>query len=270
MIYLHKVLPMFVLPLGIALMLIFAGVRLRRTRLIIGGCVVLWLASMPLTARFAVRAAEGWSERRVASEAPHADAIVVLSEGRTIAPGKAAVSEWNDADRFFGGMELFNAGKAPLLVFTGGWEPWQPNAPLEGDVLAAFAKEMGVRDDQIACTGRVINTAEEATAVSALLAERLSRGTPRGGPPNVLLVTSAVHMARARQLFDRAGVTATPFPVDFRASADRSVSIPRLSANRRRSRTNGNGDSRVKAMVGCSIWSRDSSADYRFSVSRQA
>jgi hypothetical protein len=58
-----------------------------------------------------------------AVDASEADAIVVLSEGRVVVPGKAAVSEWSDADRFFGGVELFRAGKSPLLVFTGGAAP---------------------------------------------------------------------------------------------------------------------------------------------------
>jgi hypothetical protein len=49
--------------------------------------------------------------------------VSVLSEGRLVAPGNAAVSEWKDADRFFGGVELFKAGKSPLLVFTGGAAP---------------------------------------------------------------------------------------------------------------------------------------------------
>ena len=161
----------------------------------------------------------------MAADAFEADAIVVLSEGRVVAPGKAAVSEWNDADRFFGGVELFKAGKSPLLVFTGGAAPWEPNAAPEGDVLAGYAKGMGVPDGQIVKTPRVTNTAEEALAVATLLRGRLSGPTWRGGPPRVLLVTSAFHMPRARRLFERAGMSVIPFPVDFKVSAGRTVSV---------------------------------------------
>ena len=225
MIYLHKILPLFVLPVGITLMLVLAGVRLRRRALIWSGVAVLWLSSTPFVSGLAVRAAEGWAERGLAADASEADAIVVLSEGRVVVPGKAAVSEWNDADRFFGGVELFKAGKSPLLVFTGGAAPWEPNAAPEGDLLAQYAKAMGVPDEQIVKTPRVTNTAEEAQAVATLLRGRLSGPTWRGGPPRVLLVTSAFHMPRARGLFERAGMSVIPFPVDFKVSAGRTVTL---------------------------------------------
>jgi uncharacterized SAM-binding protein YcdF (DUF218 family) len=222
-IYLHKILPVFVLPVGITLLLILVGLRLRRRALIWSGVAFLWLSSTPLVGGLAVRAAEGWAERGLAADAPVADAIVVLSEGRVVAPGKAAVSEWNDADRFFGGVELFKAGKAPLLIFTGGAVPWEPNAAPEGDVLAGYASAMGVPDRQILKTPRVMNTAEEARAVATLLRGRLSGPTWRGGPPRVLLVTSAFHMPRARWLFERTGMSVIPFPVDFKESASGTI-----------------------------------------------
>ena len=216
---------MFVLPVGITLLLVLAGLRLRRRSLIWTGLAVLWLSSTPFVSGLAVRAAEGWAERGLATDAPQADAIVVLSEGRVVAPGKAAVSEWRDADRFFGGVELFKTGKSPLLVFTGGAAPWEPNAAPEGDILAGYAKAMGVPDGQIVKTSRVTNTAEEAQAVSTLLRGRLARPSRRGGPPKVLLVTSAFHMPRARRLFERAGLYVIPFPVDFKLSAGGTVSV---------------------------------------------
>ena len=177
MIYLHKILSLFVLPVGITLLLVLAGLRFRRRWLIWSGVAVLWLSSTPLVSGLAVRIAEGWAERGLAADASAADAIVVLSEGRVVAPGNAAVSEWEDADRFFGGVELFKAGKSPLLVFTGGAAPWEPNAALEGDILAGYAKALGVPGGQILKTTRVTNTAEEAQAVATLLRGQFSGPT---------------------------------------------------------------------------------------------
>jgi uncharacterized SAM-binding protein YcdF (DUF218 family) len=224
-IYLHKILPVFVLPVGITLLLVLSGLRLRRRSLVWTGMTVLWLSSTPLISGLAVRVTEGWAERGVAGDAPEADAIVVLSEGRVLAPGKAAVSEWNGADRFFGGVELFKAGKSPLLVFTGGAVPWEPNAVPEGDILAGYAKALGVPDGQILKTSRVTSTAEEAQAVATLLRGRLTGPTWRGGAPRILLVTSAFHMQRARRLFERAGVSVIPFPVDFKVPAGGTLSV---------------------------------------------
>ena len=216
---------MFGLPIGITILLVLAGLFWRRRWLIWGGLAVLWSCSTPIASRLTVRAAEGWAERGLAANAPQADAIVVLSEGRIVAPGKSAVSEWNDADRFFGGIELFTAKKAPLLVFTGGASPWDPGAPLEGDVLSGYAKAMGVPDANILTTPRVTNTAEEARAVATLLRARFSEPTWRGGPARLLLVTSAFHMSRARRLFKQAGMTVIPFPVDFKVSTGRSMTL---------------------------------------------
>lgn len=212
MFFLSKFLPLLVLPIGITLILLLAGIVLRRRALLIAAAAVLWAASMPVVGNNLARAMESGSGRTPESEAPSADAIVVLSGGRVTAPGAAAISEWEDADRFFGGVGLFKAGKAPWLVFTGGWTPTAPTAALEGDILAAHAQTLGVPADRVLTTGRVVNTLEESREVAATLKAR-SIAAPR-----ILLVTSAFHMQRARRLFEAAGFTVLPFPVDFAIS----------------------------------------------------
>ena len=122
------------------------------------------------------------------------------------------VSEWGDANRYFGGLELFRATRAPLLVFTGAWVSWEPSAPLEGEILAEFARSSGVPAAQIAVTGKVGNTADEAREVAQLLR---ARQLPK---PRIILVTSAFHMPRARLQFELQGMIVDPFPVDFSTS----------------------------------------------------
>lgn len=204
--------PPFFLPLDIALCLLLWGVIRQRRRLQWAGILVLLLSSNPTLARYLTRTTEQWATRTPVADAAPADAIVVLSAGRVIAPGPARVSEWDDADRFFAGIELFRAGKAPLLVFTGGWVPWDSASPLEGELLAEQARAFGIAADRVLVTGRVSNTAEEAEAVRQLMARR------GASQSRVLLVTSAVHMPRADELFARAGFAVVPFPVDFAMS----------------------------------------------------
>lgn len=164
---------------------------------------------MPLVADPLWQFVEGGQVRAAATDPVPADAIVVLSIGRVVAPGPAAVSEWSDPDRFFAGVELFKAGKAPRLVFTGGATPARPTDPAEGDILMKWAAALGVPPAQMATTGRVVNTLEEARAVSALL--------KASAPPasRIILVTSAFHMPRAARVFRAAGLEVTEFPVDF-------------------------------------------------------
>lgn len=221
MIYLHKILPFFVLPLGLTFVLVVVGVVFRRRRFCIAGLALLWFSAMPITSNVVMRAVEDWEVRLSAEDMPEADAIVVLSGGRGLAPGNPPVSEWEDADRFFGGIELYRAGKAPLMVFTGGWVPWYPVMEPEGQELIQYAMDMGVPLENLLTTDEVSNTAAEAVAIVDILSARDGTHVP----PRVLLVTSAYHMRRARLLFERAGLDVIPFRVDFQVSEGRKFTI---------------------------------------------
>ncbi len=122
------------------------------------------------------------------------------------------------SDRVGGGLALDRAGKAPRLIFTGGWVPWQPDTPPEGQQLHAIAQAQGIPPSAITVTGQVNNTAAEAQAVSTLL------------PPNptILLVTSAFHMPRAQHLFEQTGATVIPYPVDFYSSSPQPFNLLHL------------------------------------------
>lgn len=217
MLYLAKILPIFVLPTGVIILLLVLSLVLRRRALAVAALAVLWLSSTPLVSDALMRAAEGWHVRQPVASAPTADAIVVLSGMLSVIPGREPTAEWSDAvDRIDAGVALARADKAPLLVFTSEWFPWDAAVLDKGRLLADRAAELGVARERIQVTRRVSNTAEEASAVSDVL-------TARGGshaPASVILVTSAYHMRRARLLFARAGLSVTPFPVDFRTSAE--------------------------------------------------
>lgn len=228
MLYLNKLLPIFLLPTGATLLLVVAGLLLRRYWLCWLGVALLWLASTPLVSNHAMRAAEGWQVRQPISAMPTTAAIVVLSGGRTYPPGDPNAVEYTDAiDRYHGGVALYLAGKAPRLVFTGAWLPWRPVAPPEGEPMAAMAVADGVPEEAILTTAPVVNTAAEAQAVADLLAAAL----PADAPRQVTLVTSAYHIARARLLFERAELAVTPFPVDFQSDARTEFSLLDLLPN---------------------------------------
>jgi uncharacterized SAM-binding protein YcdF (DUF218 family) len=176
---------------------------------------LLWLLATPLIGQGLWRLMERpWQPLRPQTM-PNATAIVVLGGGRHPAPGQLRRTEWVDADRFFGGLELFQAGKAPLLLFTGGAISLERGVPTEGDVHRQQALALGLPAQALAVTPYVRNTAEEAEAVAAKL--------PKGS--RVLLVTSAFHMARARALFARQGLVVVPYPVDFQARGNWAGSV---------------------------------------------
>ena len=151
-------------------------------------------------------------ERIDESQAQIADAIVVLSSGgRTQAPGEANIVEWNDPDRFFAGVSLFQKGKAPKLFFTGGSTPYERKSKNEGTLYKEHAISLGIPSNAITTTGRVFNTAQEAREIKRELNNNNS-------PYKILLVTSAFHMQRAKKQFERQGFLVQPFPVDFKTS----------------------------------------------------
>ena len=219
MIYLNKILPAICLPIGFTMVLVGAGLILRKKVLCWTGLVVLLLLSTGFVSGKLMRWVEGLEYRSVIQDVKAADAIVVLS-GMIEERKNASLGEWSGAvDRFEGGVDLMQTGKAPLLIFTGGWVPWIPNAKLEGEILAQRAVRLGVPKDKILVTGKAQNTQEEATAVSQLCGRRLVLGRK----PRIILVTSAFHMRRAEMLFRKSGLDVTPFPVDLQTSENSEI-----------------------------------------------
>ncbi|RXK84986.1 YdcF family protein [Chlorobaculum sp. 24CR] len=212
MLILSKLLPLLVLPPGICLLLAIAGLLFKRRSLVWISLVLLWVLSLPVVGQELMRRIEMPYHRIPVEQVRKAGAIVVLS-GMLQQLDGAPLGEFGEAaDRFEGGIDLFRAGKAPVLVFTGGQMPWDPDCVPEAELLAARARLRGVPAGSIRLTSTVVNTAGEAVATASLL------GSVSGKPKRIILVTSAFHMPRALMLFKAAGFEVEPYPVDFRAT----------------------------------------------------
>ena len=173
---------------------------------------LLWTFSIGIVSEGLSRLVEHPWQRLGTNSVTTADAIVVLSGGRHLSPGTAKVIEWHDPDRFLAGVELFKAGKAPRLLFTGGNSPFRPELPPEGSIYIKEAIALGIPSNAMTTTPPVVNTAEEALAIRKILSKTDTSHTPK-----ILLVTSAFHMKRAKKLFERQGLNVQPFPVDFKS-----------------------------------------------------
>lgn len=128
--------------------------------------------------------AEGAGSRREVELVEPAEAVVVLS-GMLQDRKDAPLGEWSDAvDRFEGGVELFQARKAPILIFTGGHVPWRPEDRPEGEILKERAVKLGAPGEKIQVTGKVGNTEDEAEAVKEILGYA-ERKKAKSGPPSL-------------------------------------------------------------------------------------
>lgn len=215
MIYLNKVLPIFVSPLGLVLILLMLAIYRRRQSFVISAVIILYVASAPFTSYYLLRSIEGGAIKLTPEDAPQSDAVVVLGGMIDwIQTSSGVVTEWGDPDRFWDGVALVKANRAPLLIFTGSKLPWQLGLETEGEVLKRYAQMLHVSSDRILVTERVENTADEAKAVSRLFDL---------APKKIILVTSAFHMQRAKYLFEQVGFDVFAYPVDFRAATQLDV-----------------------------------------------
>ncbi len=212
---LTKVATQLVFPLSIAMALALVGLvalargRTRRAGVCLGAAVaLLWIASMPAVSFTLSEALQSRYPPVPPAEAPTASAIVLLGGGLSAA---APPRNWMDlnesADRIVHAARLYRAGKAPLIVSTGGGGPpdaLQKPAAATADLLV----EWGIPRDAILLEDQSVNTYENAVFTRRLL-------DARGIPGPVLLVTSAMHMSRAVLLFESAGVAVIPAATDY-------------------------------------------------------
>ena len=218
MLFLNKLLPVFVLPLGIVFFLLLLSCWRRRRLPIITAAVILYLSSIEIVSQNLI----GWLESRYPSvpiaQVEKADAIVVLGGifGPPVKPGHL-LNFGDGVDRLEGGIALHRAGKAPNLVFTGGRIPWENRARVEGEDSLEVAIARGIPAEQIIVTHEVGNTADEARAVADLMREKKWK--------RIILITTGWHMPRAAWLFRRAGIECTMFPVDFRRDTARPITL---------------------------------------------
>jgi uncharacterized SAM-binding protein YcdF (DUF218 family) len=102
------------------------------------------------------------------------------------------------------GVRLFDKGLAPRLILSGG--RWAPHRPACAPRMKALARSLGVPADAIIAEDRSTRTAENAREVARLLRTEGARA--------IVLVTSALHMRRAKLCFEKKGleVSCAPTP----------------------------------------------------------
>jgi uncharacterized SAM-binding protein YcdF (DUF218 family) len=163
---------------------------LRAVGSIAGGMAVLIVLAFALLA---------WQVDRLGrcDDARASDAIIVLgarveANGR---PGSDLTS------RTYHAVDLWQAGYAPYVICTGGYE----NEPLSAaNVCRRFAIELGVPTDRVLVADGTSNTVEDAVVAARVMADH--------GWQRAILVSHPLHLFRARWLFRSAGVDAVTSP----------------------------------------------------------
>ncbi|WP_019501256.1 YdcF family protein [Pseudanabaena sp. PCC 6802] len=214
---LSKILPLFIYPLGLSIVLCgIAAIAILRgkaktrswagTLIVVAICILLVSSSRPVSDAL-VRSLE-W-QNIPERDLPVADAIVVLGGGiRPQIHPRPWVEVAEAGDRIIYGARLWKAGKAPLLIVSGGRAEWlgEGGNP-ESEDMAAIATLLGVPSTAVIQDATSLNTRENAVNVQAILSQKSLR--------KILLVTSALHMPRSLAIFRKLGIDAIAAPTDF-------------------------------------------------------
>ena len=172
-------------------------------------CVAL---TTPLAANLLVQFQESRAKPDSACASDPPATIVVLGGGVTreaIDANDYAVLTEASLRRLFAAADLQRARPASVLVISGGVSRYSVS---ESALLGALAERLGVPESMRRHEERSRTTWQNAQFVAALQPAIASR---------IELVTSALHMPRARYAFEQAGYTVCPHAVDPRhARAD--------------------------------------------------
>ena len=218
-------------PLGLwALLNVLAilGVfgRMRRRRLVwVLANVQLALFSLPWVADQLMGRLEQDAVvlARLSALPARVDAIVVLGGGLT--PAYRGFSEHPDlndsADRMWMAARLYKSGVAPHVVVSGGGFFDDPNTSSEAEGMRQVLLDLGVPDGAIVMEARSRTTLENANEVLTVLQRLPAVQAAPNRVQQVVLVTSAFHMARATALFRNAGLTVFSAPTDFRVTPEK-------------------------------------------------
>lgn len=219
-IFFSKFLPLFVYPLGLAIILLVLAILTHRSRktslkFIVIATVILWLSSTTGFANFLARSLE-W-RYLPPDEIPAAEVIVLLGGGTEPAAYPRSTVEINGAgDRVLFAAGLFNQGKAPRILLSGGEIAWlNEGSTTPAEDMARILVDIGVPESALMIESESKNTYENAVKAKELLAEHeINR---------VLLVTSAMHMPRSVALFKKQGFNVVPLPVDYSVTENESA-----------------------------------------------
>lgn len=211
--YLSKVLPQFVLPVGLTAILLFLTLFLIKKKpktafwLVLISLLLVSAAGNAYFSAFLTRSLE-WRYMPPTGEVK-ADAIVLLGGGTEAPDTPRQMVEINSAgDRVLYATQLYKAGAAPLIILSGGNMSYsQARSTTPAQEMQAMLVDLGVPQEALVLQSQSQNTAEDAYFTSAILAEKQIR--------TVILVTSAAHMERALMMFASPEISIIPAPTDY-------------------------------------------------------
>jgi len=226
---LSKVIPAFLFPAGLVLLLclVTAWLAFRAKARAAGfaalcAAFILYVAASPIVANRLMVSLE--NKAPTPGDYAPAAAIVLLGGGMApYLPAHRHPQTNASGDRVLHAARLWKVDLAPVIVATGGYITLMTDAPgTEADLYARLLIDLfGVPDSAVIRMGRSRTTHEDAVLTAKLFEER-------GLKKDILLVTTASHMPRAAALFRKQGFSVQIAPTDFRGDTEPAFKFYRL------------------------------------------
>ena len=193
MVTLHHVVSALIAPLSLGILSLIVAALCKNRAFAFVSIAWLWLWSSGLLTCGLGRSLEGEYPAVAMEDCEKADVIVCLGGGMV---GGERFGLYPDmqpgADRVWHAARLWKAGKAPLILCTSQYTPFN---------TATLLADMGVPTNAVVCLESPRNTEQEAREVRNWIASAALLPRSAGSKPRILLVTSAWHMRRAMFLF---------------------------------------------------------------------
>ena len=192
-----KLLPLDIYPLGAAMLLGAIAFALSFTswrhigQMPFGfALVALWVAATPILANWLKLRLEAQFPPQSIERLPQSDIVIVL--------GGVGADVGDPANRIMYALRIYRAGKAPLILVSGGNDAQR---------IADLLVKLGAPSSALILETESRNTRENAVNTAAVFKQH--------GWRNGLLVTSGAHMPRALAAFQKVGLNVTPAAMDI-------------------------------------------------------
>ena len=177
------------------------GLSVWGTRIQCLGLAILLLFSSPLTSRFLINSLESRYPLQELKDLPETNFLVLLGGSVNVPISSKTRAEFGPSgDRVLLAADIYHAGKTQNILISAGGQQNDPAVLSEAAYTKSILKIMGVPEERIFIETQSGNSYENAIESVKMLEQLSSSQSP------TLLVTSAVHLTRARALFCKAGL----------------------------------------------------------------
>ncbi|WP_141434034.1 YdcF family protein [Bacillus sp. 03113] len=223
MLYIIKVIYGFLMPPGIFIILfLFMSIFFYRHKKRLASwllfiTVSLYLLSIPVTGDLLIHSLESDYDPPSSLDG---DVIIMLGAGAT--RGTADIDgngqlSGDAANRLLTVARLYKKTELPIIVSGGSVFKDSGN---EAEIAKRQLIGLGIPENKIYIENKSLNTTQNAKFTKVILKANHFQ--------KPILVTSAYHMKRSMQNFSKIGVNPTPFPTDYKTSAELRVYVSKF------------------------------------------